>query len=82
MQQDTPNIDNMRPCGFGQGRNGLPAIQWWRNGVAAAGERSIVTAVTEYPDIEARDRAYFEAVERRNAPPQSVTSEVGATASY
>jgi hypothetical protein len=38
-----------KPGEFVGGPNGLPAIIWWRPGVAAAGEPSTVTEVREYP---------------------------------
>ena len=41
----------------GRGPTGLPAIQWWRHGAAAAGEPSIVTTLQEYPSEQARDAA-------------------------
>lgn len=37
-----------KPGEFGSGPNGLPAITWWRHGVATAGEPSTVTEVREY----------------------------------
>jgi hypothetical protein len=41
----------------GRGPTGLPAIEWWRHGVAAAGEPSVVSTVQEYPTERARDEA-------------------------
>lgn len=60
----------MKPGQWGRGPNGKPAIQWWRYGVAAAGEPSVVTEVREY-ETE-RDR--FLAFNCEGAPQQAPDS--------
>jgi len=49
----------MKPSKFGSGSSGKPAIEWWRHGVASAGEPSVVTEVREYPSEAARQAALF-----------------------
>lgn len=48
----------MKPGRWGPGPTGKPAIEWWRYGVAAKGEPSVVTEVREYPDEQARFDAH------------------------
>lgn len=50
---------------FGRGPTGLPAIEWWRHGVAAAGEPSVVSTVQEYPTEHDRDEAVFAPTEEQ-----------------
>lgn len=47
----------MKLSSTGRSSAGLPAIQWWRHGVAAAGETSVVTSIQEFPTEAARDAA-------------------------
>lgn len=49
----------MKPGTWGTGPTGKPAIVWWRPGVAARGEASVVTEVREYPTEAARDEAFY-----------------------
>jgi len=49
----------MKPGRFGPGPSGKPAIEWWRPGVAAAGEPSTFTEVREYDSEDARLAAFF-----------------------
>lgn len=67
MHNSNPDVSNMKPCGFGS-REGLPAMQWWRRGVAARGEPAVVFAVTTYETEAARSRAYLAAVEPKVVP--------------
>lgn len=40
-------------------KDGLPAIEYWRHGVAANGEANIVTRVQTFVDTKTRDAALF-----------------------
>ena len=48
---------SMKVGRIGRGPTGLPAIEWWRHGVAVAGEPSVVTTVQEFSSEQARDAA-------------------------
>lgn len=64
----------LKPFKFGQGPSGKPAIEWWRHGVAAAGEPSVVTVVREYESDAARQGALF-APEPADPAPNAVSVE-------
>jgi hypothetical protein len=57
----------MKPGKFGTGPNGKPAIEWWRHGVAAKGEPSVVTEVREYADEQAQLEAFSSAAPEQAA---------------
>lgn len=42
-------------------KDGKPAIEYWRHGVAAKGEPSVVTRVQVFPDVATRDASLFHA---------------------
>jgi len=58
MQHVSQNGQKMRPCALST-KDGQPAIQWWRHGIAAEGEPSTVYEVTVYPTEKDRDAAFF-----------------------
>lgn len=43
-------------------KDGAPAIEWWRHGVAVKGEPSIVTTVQLFTTIAERDASYYSAI--------------------
>lgn len=79
MHNSDPDVSNMTPCGFGT-RNSLPAMQWWRRGIAAQGEPSVVFAVTTYETEGARSDAYLAAVEPKVVPPATESASAASVA--
>jgi hypothetical protein len=59
MTTQITNAKAKKVCGFGE-KDGLPAIQYWRYGIAAKGEPRIVLSLQTFPTIALRDACFAE----------------------